>query len=797
MQEKEIYQFGDFRLDVSKRLLERAGKPVSLTPKALDVLIILVKNRGQLVEKEELMRLVWNGTFVEENSLAFNVSALRKLLTDDFSSPRFIETVPKRGYRFIAEANSLFANGNCETGSGVSQDQEEAPVHAGTTGPAESERPNNPAKRKYFVIALTLGAACAAGAAAFIYDLRATPKLSSRDTLLVADFENKTQDQVFDGTLREALMIELQQSPFFSLVSEQRIQHTLRLMGRPSDAPLVPGLAQEVCERVGGAAVLSGSIAKLGGNYIVMIRATRCAEGGTLAAEQTEAKSKEQVLSAITQLARHLRLRIGESAASLRSYSTPLIEATTARLEALKAYSTSIKVGYAHGCAASVPFDVGAVELDPQFAMALSHLGRCYASLGETELGNETTLKAYQLRDRVTDREKFYITLNYDQRVLGNLLKAQEVGELWQGIYPRDAVAYVAVSGTVYQGLGKYKESLETTEKALALEPDMAFAYANLGFANLYLDRPAQAVEALRRASERSLDSPDLLLVSYYAAFLRGDSTGMQNAESRAAGRVGAEDWLANATALTLARLGRFKLAESESRRAEELARQAGRQERAATYLAGEAVRLALVGDKRIARETARQALTLSKGRDLEYAAAFALAEAGDLRGAQALAADLRKRFPEDTFVQFTYLPVLDALSALQSDHPAKSIEILQAAIPLELAMPGIDMFAFYGGLYPAYVRGQAYLALGEGSAAAAEFKKFLDHRGIVLADPAAALARLQLARAWNIAGDRAKAMIAYRDFLLLWKDADSKLPVLQQAESEYRRLEQAGDNRR
>lgn len=787
LHEKDIYQFGDFRLDVSKRLLAKAGKPVALTPKALEVLIILVKNRGQLVEKEELMRLVWSGTFVEENNLAFNVSTLRKLLADDFASPRFIETVPKRGYRFIAEATPIVVPAISETRSGLHQDPEEVAVNAAAAaaGPAES-------KRAYFLIALTMAAAFAAAGAVFLHYFRATPKLSNRDTLLVADFENKTQDPVFDGTLREALMIELQQSPFFSLISEQRIQHTLRLMGRRSDSPLVPELANEVCERAGGAAVLSGSIAKLGSRYLIMVSATRCAEGGTLAAEQTEVTSKEEVLNGIMQLARHLRLRIGESAASLHRYDAPLIEATTPRLEALKAYSTSIKVGYSHGCAASVPFDLRAVELDPQFAMALSHLGRCYSNLGETELSTENTSKAYQFRDRVSDRENFSITVNYDLRVLGNLLKAQQVGELWQGTYPRDAAAYATVCGSIYQGSGKYQESIQAGEEALSLEPDMAFVYANIGFANLYLDRADEVRKTLQRASQRNLDSPDLLLVSYYAAFLRAEPAEMQSAVLRAAGRVGAEDSLANSEALTLARLGRFELAAKESRRAEELARQAGQRERAATYLAGKAVRLALVGHKLAAQETARQALTFSKGRDLEYAAAFALAETGDIAPAQALANDLRKRFPEDTFVRFTYLPVLDALSQLQSGDPARSIETLHAAGHDELATPGIDMFAFYGGLYAAYVRGQAYLALGQGSAAVAEFQKLLDHRGIVLADPAGALARLQLARGWVMAGDHTRAMAAYQDFLSLWKDADSDIPVLRQAKSEYRGLAQA-----
>ena len=784
MREKQVYQFANFRLDTGERVLESGGRPISITPKALEVLIALVENRGHIVEKENLMRQVWPGTFVEENNLAFNISALRKLLGENSASPRFIETIPKRGYRFIADVIQIPADGLAGALEGGGQAGDERPTDS--SGTVDAARRGRSVGR----VALIAGAVLAvASAAVFMVRFEAKAKLSDRDTIVLADFENKTGDPAFDGTLRQGLSIELEQSPFISLISDERIRHALRLMSQPADAPLRREMAREVCERTGSAAVLEGSIASLGSAYVLTFEAKNCASGDVLDHQQLEVRRKEDVLDAVSRIARRFRSRMGESRASLKEHDKPLIEVTMPSLEALKAYTASIRVGYARGCAASAPYGRLAVELDPQFAMAHSHLGRCYSNLGENVLSQESIAKAYELRERASDRERFYITANYDRQVTGNLQKAQEACELWAHTYPRDATSYGTLAGTIDQGVGKFEDSVRDAEKAITVNPDMAPAYVALGFANLYLDRPGEAANVLRRASARDLDTPDLLLLRYYTAFLNGDPAEMERVAVRARGRAGAEDAMSHTQSLFYARAGRIRMARDLWRCAIDLAQQAGQSERAATYETAGAVWEALFGNLSAAKQGALDALARSKGRDVEYGAALALALAGDGERAKNQVNDLEKQFPEDTFVRFSYLPVMRGLMELKRGEASRAIEALQSAAADETAVPGIALFAFLGSLYPAYVRGEAYLALDKGAEAAAEFEKLLNHRGVVLADPVGAMARVQLGRALAMAGQREKAKKAYEDFFALWKDADSDVPILQQARAEYRKL--------
>ena len=766
-----MYQFGEFRLDVAERVLTRTGCAVSLAPKALDVLIALVEKRGHIVEKEELMRRVWPDTFVEENSVAFNISVLRKTLGESSASPRYIETVPKRGYRFIADVSDVSATETPE----IAEPSEES---VGTRR-RMAVRP---------VLFLAAGLAVTV-IAALAFLLRPRQTLTPRDTIVLADFVNQTGDPVFDGTLRQGMTIPLEQSPFVSVVSDERIRHTLRLMNRAPDTFLTPALARQVCERTGSAAVVEGSIASLGSSYVLALEAKMCGSGELLDNQQVQAKRKEDVLDALSRMARRFRSRIGESLPSLRQHDMPLIEVTTPSLEALKAYTASIRAGYAHGCAASVPFGKLAAELDPQFAMAHSHLGRCYANLGESVLAAESIRKAYELRKRASDREQFYITVNYQRGVPGNQQKAREAAELWAQTYPRDATSHGTLGGTIDQGLGRYAEAIEEAQKAITLDPDMAPGYVALGFADLYAERPADAAHALQRASELNLTTPDLLLLEFYTAFLRNDKAGMERAASRARGRAGAEDAICHSQALGLARSGKLTAAREMSRHAVELALEADQRERAATYESAAAIWEAFLGNGSAARQKATEALSRSVGRDVEYSAAFALALAGDCARSQVLAVDLEKRFPEDTFVRVNYLPALRGLLALKNREPARAIAQLQTAVPAELAVPGISIFAFFGALYPAYVRGEALMALHQGLQAAAEFRKFLDHPGMVLADPASAIARVELARALVMSGDQTKAAGTYEDFLALWNNADPDIPLLKQARSEYRKL--------
>lgn len=442
----------------------------------------------------------------------------------------------------------------------------------------------------------------------------------------------------------------------------------------------------------------------------------------------------------------------------------------------------------AHSGPAAVPRFRQAIAIDPEFAIAHAELGFMLWNMGQTDLGAQEVRIAYGLRDRVSDRERRYILMLYDREVTGNLQKELHTLESWAQTYPRDAYAPGIIAGWVAFGTGQYERGIQASEVAMRLDPDLPFPYGGVAVHSLALDRFTQAAEALQRAAARKLEIPEFLVTRYYLAFLKGDQAGMDREIARAP-EEHAQDWISNHQALVLARSGRMRQARTMWEHAIALAQQAGNNETAAIYTCAEAVCEAHFGNYRAAKERARAALALAKGRDVEYAAAFALALAGDSLGAQKLAADLEKRFPEDTAVQFEYLPTLHALSALAHQAPTDAVERLQRAVPFDLATPGTAFFGKFGGLYTVYIRGEAYLAAGRGQEAATEFQKILNHRGIVLADPTGALAHLQLGRAYVVSGDTLRAKGAYQDFLALWKDADPDITVLKQAIAEYAKL--------
>ncbi len=643
--------------------------------------------------------------------------------------------------------------------------------------------------RKRWKAPIAAAALLACLVAGYIY-LQRPPKLTDKDTIVLADFTNKTGDPVFDDTLRQGLAVQLGQSPFLSLVPEQRIRRTLRLMSQPADARLTPDLAREVCERTGGVALLEGSIAGIGTQYVLTLRATTCRSGDVLDEQQVQAARKEDVLNALTQMASKFRTRAGESLATVEKHATPLAEATTPSLEALKAYSTAMKLLLTASQAEAAPHLKRAIAIDPRFAMAHAQLGLSYSALGESALAAESTSKAYELQDRTSDREKFFITLIYDRHVTGNLEKAQQTCELWMRTYPRDITLQGVCSGFASQGSGTYEKTIKQCNKALDLDPDHSFAYANLTDANIYLDRLDEAERTLKRASERKIEIPDFMILRYRLSFLKGDKAGMEREIARAKGNPGAEDWMAHLEALVLAHSGHLHQARNMSRRAVELAQRSAQKETAAIYIAGEAVWEAFYGNAPEAKRAALTALEHSKGRHVEFGAAIAQALAGDGSRLHALASDLEKRFPEDTSVRYSYLPTLRALDTLTRKDPVVALDLLQTNAPYEFAVTGIGFVGFFGDLYPVYVRGLAYMARNQGAEAAAEFQKILNHRGIVFADPVGAMARLQLGRSLAMSGDKTKAKAAYQDFLTLWKDADPDIPILNQAKAEYARLQ-------
>ena len=623
----------------------------------------------------------------------------------------------------------------------------------------------------------------------YVYSRR-TPKLTGKDTIVLADFTNKTGDAVFDDTLRQGLAVQLQQSPFLSLVSDERIRNTLGLMGQRADARLTPQLAQELCARTGSAAVLEGSIASLGNHYVVGLRATDCRTGDALDVEQAQAARKEDVLNVLSQIATTFRTRVGESLATVEKHSTPLPEATTPSLEALKAFSGGWKVFSAGtGLPAAVPLFKRALEIDPEFAMAHAALGMVYGIIGEPALSAESNSKAYQLRDRASDAEKFFIAATYDMQVTGNLERAQQTCEAWAQTYPREIGSHGFLASAIYPVLGAYEKAIEHARSLVAADPDFPIAYYQLAFNLTYVDRVTEASDTLRRAVDRKLDSPLFLVQRYDIAFVRGDQAGMDHEATLAVGNPDVEDWISDREAFVLAYRGHLQQATGLAMRAVDLAAKVKHRENAALYEAGSAIWEGLFGNAPEGRRGAAAALELSTSRDVEYGAAFALGLSGDSLRAQTLAQDLERRFPEDTAVRSTYVPTVRALVALNEGEPLRAIELLRATAAYELGTPPCSAWGFFGMLYPVYVRGEAFLAAHKGPEAAAEFQKILDHRGIVISDPIGALAHAQLGRAFALAGDQNKAKAAYQDFLTLWKDADPEIPILRQAQAEVAKL--------
>ena len=636
----------------------------------------------------------------------------------------------------------------------------------------------------------TAAAIVAVFASAYAY-LHRTPKLTDKDTIVLADFDNKTGDAVFDDTLRQGLSVELQQSPFLNIVSDARVQRTLALMGQ-SKARLTPEIAQQVCERTGSAAVLEGSIASLGSQYVLGLRAKNCNTGDILDREQTVAAKREDVLNSLSQIASKLRTRIGESLATVETHSTPLSEATTSSLEALKAYSAGMRMVGIPGADNMEPFMRRAVEIDPNFAMAHAMLGLAYSGKGESELSAESTTTAWKLRDRVSERERFYIDFLYDRDVTGNLEKAYQTLESWYQAYPRgeNPNAQGLLGGLATHGTGRYERAIEMAQRRIAANPDEAVGYGSLAQSYIFLDRLPEAASALQRAAERKLDNSNQRVMRYIIAVLGGDNEQMDREVALAKGKQGAEYRLAHTEALALARSGRLRAARESSSRAMDLALEEGDREVAASYQAARAVWEGIYGNGAEGKRNAMAALDLSKSRDVEYTSGLALAFSGDSSRSEALAADLEKRFPEDTFVKFTYVPVLRALAAVGQAKGADSVERLQMTLRYELAGNGLNFNRYYlGGLHSAYVRGEALIALRRYPEAATEFQKILDHRGIVGLDPMGALAHLQLGRAYISSGDSAKGKSAYKTFLTLWKDADPDIPILRQTKAEYAKL--------
>ncbi len=815
-QVSHVVHFGVFEADLRSGELRKHGLKLKIQEQPFRVLAMLLEQPGQIVTREELRKKLWpTDTFVDfEHGLNAAINKLRGALGDPADNPRFVETLHRRGYRCIAPV--IGADGRAPAVAAGSDPRppvgavrEPPPAVAARMFVGAVREPPLRKRWKVLVPAALILVAAAIGGTFYFRSRRSMTRLTNKDTIVLSDFDNKTGDSVFDDTLKQGLSVQLEQSPFLALLSEQRVNETLKLMGRPAGDRLTPEVTHEVCLRTGSKAMLTGSIAPLGSQYVIGLKAVNCNTGDVLAEAQEQAAGKEAVLKALDSAAVSLRGKLGEPLSLVQKYATPVEEATTVSLEALKDYSLGVKTAYAKGSTAALPFFKRAVDLDPNFAMTYTRISSVYFNLNEVGRAADYARKAYALREKVSERERFTIETIYYSNAAGELEKAVQTCELWQQTYPRDDLPY-RVLGLVSTDLGNWGKALEEFRAALSLEPNTVVNYGNLGRAYTALNRLDEAEAVYRQAEERKLENEGLLQCRYQLAFLKGNAAQMAQLVSAAMGKPGSEDLLLATQADTEGWYGKLKNAHELTGRAMDSAQRNDAKESAAAYEAAAALREVESGNREQARAEAHAALKLAPNRDVRAVAALALARAGDTAGAEKLGTELDKTFPLATLVQRYWLPTIRAGLALERQDPNRAIELLKVASTIELSSitPNLTIF-----LCPVYLRGEAYLVLHDGNRAVAEFQKFIDHRGRVMSFPWGALARLGLARAYAMqAGlpvaavyDRrkedgarraplqqdalAKARAAYEDFLTLWKDADPDIPILKEAKAEYAKL--------
>jgi eukaryotic-like serine/threonine-protein kinase len=797
--EKCLYEFGPFRIDPQKRLLFEQGMLVPLTPKNFDLLFALLERPGEVVPKEDLMQILWPAIVVEEGNLNRHISALRKILRESPNEHRYIATVPGRGYQFVAEVREVWSENSSPAGQQIQQME---PVRTrareaddvGSTVPIfEVSPPTRPIRSRldrrwlWPGIMFVAMASVLAVFGARLLPLRAKPILTSSDYVLISDFSNKTGDPVFDDMLKQAVSVQLAQSPFLNIVSETRVRATLKLMTRPPDTPLTPEVAREVCQRAGGTVYITGTLAKLENSYVLFVNAVDCQTGDTLTEDKATAENKERVLRAVDEISTKIRGKLGESPNALERYDTPLEQATTPSLEALRAFTQGNLARDRKGDAATIPFFQHAIELDPEFAMAYDALGLTYSNLDEPGLADENVTKAYELRGRVSELESLDIAANYRQIVTGELEKADEISELWAQTYTRDPYPHNLL-GVNFEFLGQYEKAIGEMSEAIRLEQDGVLLRSDLMEDYVALNHLDEAKRVYQEAVDRRLDHPFLHADRYAVAFLEKDQQEMARQMALATSWPGAEDLLLSIASDTSSFYGKLGQGREYSARAVRSARLASQPETASLWRMNEILREIEFGNSQKFVPEIDLALANAPTRDVKILAALAFARAGKTSQAARMAQELATRYPHNTVVHQYWLPSIRASIELDQGNAAQAIETLGAAVPYELGYPNpqveIGRFA-----YPAYLRGLAYLKLDRGSEAATEFQKLLIHQSIVINCPLGALAHIGLARAYGLQGDGAKSRAAYEEFFQLWKDADPSIPALISAKAEYAKL--------
>jgi DNA-binding winged helix-turn-helix (wHTH) protein/tetratricopeptide (TPR) repeat protein len=772
-------RFGAYEADFRRRELRTAGSCLRLQEKPLAALALLIEKHGEIVTHDEFRRRLWPGNVIVEfdRNLATVVNRLRNALHDTAAEPKYIETIPRVGYRFIAPVEHVYEE--LAAGEAVAR-AEQVPMH-----PSQLALTRRPSHRLRWVFAggvVLVAAAMGVRLTLAPPDAGSSRPLTWKDSVVVGDFANSTGDVVFDGTLRQGLLSQLERSPYLNLVSDSRIAQTLALMARPRDTTLAPTLAREICQRIGSAAAIEGSISAIGRQYVVNLSASNCKTGDVLAREQATAGEKEKVLGALGDAAAHLRERLGESLPALPVNEAPPENVTTTSLEALQAYS----IGYRHllvdnESVPATPFFVRAIALDPTFAMAYARLGRCYDSEDEPGKAAEYFAKAHALRQHASEREQFYIDSYYEFVSTGRLEAAAQNLELWAQTYPNDP-APLAALGNLYTTLGQFEKALDWRRRALQVDPSIGLNYGNLAQNLVQVERFEEARQIGRLAQDRHFDSISLRWWLRWGEFLDGKPDDRAGIVGPLLDRPLAQEWVLMQDAAFAAWAGRLALARDDTQASVDGYARIGLKENVATREIEGALRDALAGNSDIARRWARSAMAHFDSDQVRADVAIVFALTGDAANALALVEAIAGRSPEATVVKGNYLPVVRAALALHAGDPSSAVGALAAAQPYGAGWLGLP-------LLPIYLRGQAYLALKDGAKAAAEFDRLRGGNCVTGFNFPCALAALQLARAHAIEGDVETSRADYERFIAQWKDADADVPLLQAARDEYGKL--------
>jgi eukaryotic-like serine/threonine-protein kinase len=775
---KHLYEFGPYRIDPAKRLLLRGEESVQLPSKVFETLLVLVQHSEEVVSKDDLLKTVWPDSFVEESNLSQSIFLLRKALGETAQDHRYIVTIPGRGYRFTENVRLVAA----DEADLIVESHSQSRVTVEETEPAPEEGKSvsflRPHKRPWSWI-LPIAALLLVVSGLLLHRPRPTT-LGAGDLVLVSDFVNTTGEPVFDGSLKKALTVKLGESPYFNVVLDSATRRTLSLMGRSPDERVVPPVAREVCQREGAKVVVGGSILNVGDKYALNLDATNCLTGANLAHQEVEALNKEQVLNKLGNAIPALRRQLGESLGSIQKFDTPIEQATTKSLPALKAYTSGDEKRAQGQEVESIPFYKMAIELDPDFAIAYARLAAVHTNLQQPDLGDEYLQKAFERRERVSEKEKFYIQAHYYADVTKEIDKEIETYELWAEVYPHDLIPFNNLSNE-YVRIGQPDKAIEAGQKALRLNPEHASPYTVLGRAYLRATRIAEAKAICEKAIAQKLDSWGTHQILYFIAVVEDDEVAMHREIDWFKGKPLESLNTYDQASATLSR-GQLRRSRELFERARALALQQGLKEQAASIAADQARFEADMGNGREARELADLAVRMvPNSAEIKAVVALAVARAADFQRAGTLANQVSKQPFLGTELKFEIFPCIRAAMASGRGKPSAAVEQLRPAGPYDLGTVADGVAMYY--------RGSAYLALQFGKEAAAQFQEVLNNQGIVPTSIYWPLAHLGLARAYAMTGDDDKSLSQYREFLTLWKNADPDLRILKQAQAEYATL--------